>query len=198
MQECQVMGQAWKRFPFGVLAMGFGLGLCLGLGVLIGFFAGLAWHDEGRQPITFPETPLHAMATDSGETFSIATGLIADGVEGVFFLDYLTGVLQCWVVSGRTGLWTARYYHNVIEDLGVEQGKKPKYLMVTGVANMSRGSAAFRPADSLVYVADANTGRFAVYALPWNRNAAAANAPQFSKMVFMGGGWVRDPDLLTP
>jgi hypothetical protein len=191
------MAQDWKRFPLGVLLVGFGLGLSLGIGVLVGGVATRLWQDTGSSQVTFPATALHAMATDSGETFSMATGLVADGVEGVFFLDYLTGELQCWVFSGRTGLWAARYRHNVIKDLGIDQGKKPKYLMVTGIANMSRGSAAFRPADSFVYVADANTGKFAAYAMPWNRNAAAANAPQFSEMMFIGGGVVRNLDLRT-
>ena len=39
----------------------------------------------------------------------------------------------------------------------------PRYLMVTGQATISGGSSAMKPADSLVYVADATTGNFAVY-----------------------------------
>jgi hypothetical protein len=41
---------------------------------------------EQRVPIRSPNGKLHAMATNSGDTFSMCTGPVADGMEGVFFL----------------------------------------------------------------------------------------------------------------
>jgi hypothetical protein len=51
------------------------------------------------------------------------------------------------------------------------------------------------PADSLVYVADANTGQFAAYALPWNRQAAARATPQVADMIVVGKGSARNWEL---
>ena len=178
------MSQWFSRHPQSALAAGFSLGLCLGLGVLVGSWATLAWGPQA--PFVFPEIPLYATATDTGETMSMATGPVADGMEGVFFLDFLTGDLQCWVMSGRTGQMGGYFTYNVIQDLGIEPGRKNlRYLMVTGVSSMRvpPGAGAVRPADSLVYVADAHSGNFGVYAIPWNRQATATNQPQQGPMI---------------
>jgi hypothetical protein len=175
----------------GAVAVGFGLGLLLGIGMLVGSWATLAWF---RAPeFTFPETALHATATDSGETFAIATGFVSDGIEGIFFLDFLSGDMQCWVMHARTGQTGGYFVQNVVADLGVEVGRKnPRYLMVTGQAQMQRGASFMKPCDSLVYVADANTGNFAVYALPWNRQAMAVNRPQQAPMMLVFKGSARN------
>jgi sulfur carrier protein len=65
----------------------------------------------------------------------------------------------------------------VVRDLGIEQGKKPNYAMVTGTVVFQRGTAARAvPALCAVYVADANTGNFAAYGLPWDRTAARSGS----------------------
>lgn len=186
------MWQWLTSHPRCSLVIGFTMGSCLGLGLLIGSWATWAWGPSGS--FVFPETALHATATDAGETMSMATGQVQDGMEGVFFLDFLTGDLQCWVMSGRTGQMAGYFKHNVILDLGIEEGRKnPRYLMVTGLAPMRApgGLGAFRPADSLVYVADAHSGNFAVYAIPWNRQATATNQPQQGPMTCFFTGTAR-------
>jgi hypothetical protein len=116
---------------------------------------------------------LHAMATNSGDTFSMCTGAIADGMEGVFFLDYLTGDLQCMVPNARTGRVGGAYKYNVMADLNVEAGaeKKPQFLMV---------------------VADATTGNWVAYSLPWSRQLAATGAPQGGTLLKIGAGKARE------
>jgi hypothetical protein len=52
-----------------------------------------------------------------------------------------------------------------------------------------------KPADSLVYVADANTGNFAVYALPWNRQANSTNRPQQAPMALIFKGSARNLEI---
>lgn len=179
------------------LATGFALGLLVGVGMLLGAWATLA--RQPALPFALGETALRASATDSGETFAIATGAIADGVEGVFFLDFLTGNLNCWVVNARTRQMGGHFFVlNVGEHLGVIPGqsqKNPRYLMVTGVASMQRGSGGFQPADSLVYVADANSGNFAIYAIPWNRQATVTNRPQEAPMVVLLTGSARNLEI---
>ena len=182
-----------KRRPVWFLGTGFLLGLLVGVGMFVG--AVVAWSVTQPPTLTFPEAQLHAMATDSSDSFAMSTGLIADGIEGVFFLDFLTGDLQCWVLNNRTGQLGGQFRHNVVQDLGVEQGKKPRYLMVTGAASFRRGASGLTPADSLVYVADANTGHFAAYALPWNRQAAARATPQVADMIIVGKGSARNWEI---
>jgi hypothetical protein len=63
--------------------------------------------------------------------------------------------------------------------------------MVTGLADF-RVSGNVRPAQSLVYVADANTGRFVGYMLPWNRTAASYAFGQVQAMIPIGKGVARN------
>lgn len=114
--------------------------------------------------LPFPETLLNATATNSAENFAIATGKIDDYGEGLFMLDALTGDLQCVVINSRTAKFTSFYKANVLQDMQI-QGKKPKFLLVTGYMNFRTGGTS-RPAQSVVYVVDANTGRYAAYGVP--------------------------------
>ena len=54
--------------------------------------------------------------------------------EAVYFLDFLTGNLSA-VVLGRQGNgFTAFYQYNVLNDLGVDPARNPRFMMVTGMA----------------------------------------------------------------
>ena len=63
--------------------------LWLAVGLVLGLVVGGFW----------PHTPLHAMATDRSETIIVATGLIDDTIEAIYFLDSLTGTLRAAVPS---------------------------------------------------------------------------------------------------
>ncbi len=123
-----------------------------------------------------PDTPLHAVATDRIDTFAMATGPVSDDVEAVFFLDFLTGDLRA-VVLGRQGNgFTAFYqYNNVFNDLGIVPGKNPRFLMVTGVADLRRGGGAMQPSRAIVYVAEVTSGKVGAYAIPWSAQSYAQN-----------------------
>ena len=172
----------FRRHSIGTLTYGFALGLMFGLGILVGS-ATLS----GDSNVQLPPVQLNATATNSSNSFAMATGPVTSGMEGVFFLDYLTGELQGWVMNPRNARLGGRFRHNVIQDLGVEQGKKPKFLMVTGLANF-RAQGSNRLSNCVIYVCDANTGRFVAYALPWNRNAANNNVTQIQPMIKIGYG----------
>ena len=147
---------------FGVLR--YNRGVWLGIGLIGGLILGNFW----------PESPLHAVATDRYDTFAMATGPVDEEVEAVYFLDFLTGDLNA-VVLGRTGTaFTAFYRYNVLNDLGVDPAKNPHYMMVTGMHNLRRGGARMLPSLSVVYVAEITTGTVAAYAIPWNKGAHAA------------------------
>lgn len=151
------MLRSWNRFAVAWLA----------LGVIAGLLIAGAW----------PHTPLHAVATDHTDNFTIATGPVDDELEAIFFLDFLTGTLKASVISTVTGKFTALYETSVLNDLGITQGQNPKYLMITGVAGLRRSGAGLQPGTSIVYVAEVGSGKVAAYAIPWNRGQATAVQP---------------------
>jgi expansin (peptidoglycan-binding protein) len=145
--------------------------------------------------IQMPEMLLNATATHGAKTMATATGPISQGVEGFFVLDFITGELTCSVLNPRSGAMGGAFRANVVADLGVEQGKQPQYLMVTGAASFRTQGGNVRPAESVVYVTDANTGRYVAYWLPWNRAAEQYNFAQASPMLVLGKGSARNLEL---
>jgi hypothetical protein len=177
-----------------VFAAGAAMGLLVGFGMLAGALIAIqVWGPQVDSPqIEFPESILHASATHGGNTMAMATGPIDAGVEGLFVLDFITGELQCSVLNPRTLQLGGLYKHNVVTDLGVEIGKQPRYLLVTGAANVRSQGGNIRPAQSIVYVADTNTGNYAAYMLPWNRTAQQYNFTQTNPMILLGRGTARN------
>lgn len=146
-------------------------GAVLVLGVVLGLVVGL--NIKGL----WPNVPLHATATEGYESFSIATGPVDNGVEGLYFLDYLTGDLRGAVIDPKSGKFNAFFSTKITGDFG-STARNAKYLMVTGVADMPRGRAGFQPAKSIVYIADATSGQVAAYLMPWNPSMASSGKPQ--------------------
>jgi hypothetical protein len=140
-------------------------------GLAIGLIAGL--NVQG----IWPNVPLHATATHGLDRFAICTGLVDDTVEAIYFLDFLTGDLRAAVINPKNGKFNAYYTRNIAADFGTIT-KNPRYLIVTGFADMPRGRANFQFAKSIVYVAEASTGQVAAYAIPWNSSLQAAGKPQ--------------------
>lgn len=145
----------------------------LAAGVLVGLAAGRL----------LPHAPAHAMATDRQENFAIATGPVDEEMEAVFFLDFLTGELKAAVLSPITGKFNALYQAQIAGDLGVDASKNPKYLLVTGLAQLRRGGGQIQPGASVVYVAELTSGKVAAYAVPWSRGAANSNIPIKANLV---------------
>jgi hypothetical protein len=147
---------------------------CLGWGLVLGLIIGL--NVQG----IWPSVPLHASATHGLDKFAIATGLVDTGVEALYFLDYLTGDMRAAVINPKTGKFTSFFTRNIAADFG-GAGRTTGYLMVTGSADMPRGTSKFQFARSIVYVADATTGQVAAYTIPWNSSAHAAGTPQYGE-----------------
>lgn len=164
-----------------VLVIGAALSL-LGVGLMAGMVATLA---TGSAPqIAVGELPLYASATDTGSSMSMATGAIDDEMEGVFFLDFLTGELAAVVIASRKpNMINGVFKANVIKDLGVEADKKPDYLMVTGTSMFIGQSGQQQPGRCVVYVLDQNTGNFAGYGFTWNKTFASSLRQQSGALV---------------
>jgi hypothetical protein len=114
-----------------------------------------------------PDSPLHAVATDRSENYAIATGTVEQGIEALYTLDFLTGELSAFILNPGTRTFGNAYRRNVLEDLKVEQGKSPKFMIVTGAAFLRTGGQ-IQMAQAVVYVAEMNSGYLAAYVLPYN------------------------------
>jgi hypothetical protein len=169
--------QSW-----GMLAVGLALGLALGGAMTIGVLIGKRSDSAAANLSSLGELKLKAMASHGSDTFAIATGAVDEEVDGLFTLDYLTGDLQCYVVNPKTGALGGWFKTNIAKDLSIEKGKKPNYLIVTGKLSIVGGYGNQRPAASLCYVADANTGEVACYTFPWAKAARAVGAIQAQEM----------------
>jgi hypothetical protein len=143
-------------------------------GAVIGLIIGL--NIQG----IWPSVPLHASATHGLDKFVIATGVVDAGVEALYFLDYLTGDLRAAVINPKTGTFNAFFTRNIAADFG-GAGANSGYLLVTGSADMPRGTANFQYARSVVYVANATTGQIAAYVIPWNSSSQAAGRTQYNQ-----------------
>lgn len=157
----------------------FGWGLGLAIGLVVGLVLGGLW----------PYSPVHATATDRVENFAIATGFVDDGVEAVFYLDYLTGNLNAAVLSRRSSAFQSQFTTNVHADLkkviafnasnggaAVQVPQSPNYLMVTGTHNLTTQGRSYY-GNTVVYVAETNTGIVMAYAVPWSRESYSADKP---------------------
>ncbi|MFZ5828674.1 MAG: hypothetical protein ACOY3P_01235 [Planctomycetota bacterium] len=125
----------------------------------------------------WPQTPLHATATDRLDTFIITTGAIDSELEAVYCLDCLTGDLIAGVLGRQPNRFGAIFHYNVLKDLGVDPTKNPKFLMVSGIANLQYGGGRVQPAIGKLYVAEVTSGKMVAYALPWDRSAFNAGQP---------------------
>jgi hypothetical protein len=142
----------------------------LGIGLVVGLALGGFW----------PQTPLHAVATDRYETFGIAPGECDEMSEAIYFLDMLSGQLNAIVIGKHPRsnqiIATGHYAANVLADLKVDAAKNPRFLMVTGKADLMRGGrgTAMYYSRSVLYVTEVTTGRVVAYAVPWNATAHAS------------------------
>jgi len=173
-----------EKKPALMFFAGLAVGLLLVLGLLAGLLVG-GFHDWSSQERASLETPIFAVASHGGESFALASGPIDDEMEGIFTLDFLTGDLKCRVLNSRSGKFAASFDHNVMADLEVKRGKKPDFVIMTGVANFLRGGGSSRPSRSVLYVADCNSGNVVAYSLSWNRNMASTMRPQKGPFVLL-------------
>jgi hypothetical protein len=114
---------------------------------------------------------LQADSAARGKSISLATGWIDESVEGIYILDHLTGNLQCWVLSPRTGKISGIYTANVNVGLEADRAGEKDYVMSTGLFNFTGGAAGQKiPARSVVYVAEGNSGNVAAFGLQYDKN----------------------------
>ncbi|MEQ8847259.1 hypothetical protein [Botrimarina sp.] len=151
----------------------------LAAGLLLGQRGAGPWSSDAELPtVGLPPIVADAMATAAHDNFVVATGLVADDVEGLFFLDFLTGDLKGAVINRRGPGFNGYFTYNIAADFNVGNVQNPKYLMVTGLARDLQTGGAGRMGRSVLYVVEATSGQAVVYGLPWNPSMYSANKPQ--------------------
>lgn len=153
--------------------------------------AGLAGPWESFAAASSLKTSLLDSAS-GGKKVSLATGLIEDGTEGLFALDHETAVLYCWVLDPRNGNTIGQFTANVGTQMGLAPGGDLDFVMTTGALPFQGGRAAnARPINSVVYVAEGNSGKVVGLSLGWNQTLATRSAPQEGLMNVVFTGTVR-------
>lgn len=153
------MKRRFRRGSAAPWAMGLAAAsVSLAIGVLIGVLA------IGRQEP--PPLPVFATATHGQDNFAICTGQLEEGLDAIFFLDFLTGELRAAALNIRTHRFQAFYQRSIIQDLGTKDVKNPRYLMVSGIADLQRGAGNQRMSRAVVYVAELNSGICVAYGVP--------------------------------
>jgi hypothetical protein len=147
----------------------------IGIGILIGFLVN----------IFLPVQPLHAVATQGVDGFALATGAVDNSVEGVYFLDTLTGDLKGAVLNLSNGQFATFYQSNILKDFQVDGSKPPKFLMVTGLAALRHGPSQVQPGLSVVYVMEVNSGVLAAYGVPWNGGRPLVTTAQNNPFILL-------------
>ncbi|WP_146119068.1 hypothetical protein [Blastopirellula marina] len=153
---------------------------------VVGMIAGTSW----QQPTL--HIPVSASTAATSETLCAATGRVDEEMEGLFTLDSLTGDLQCAVMNSQTMRFGGLFRTNVLNDLGIDATKKPSYMLLTGNASFRASSGNARPADTVCYVIDTSTGRFAAYTFAWTRAVSQRGAPQQGQLNLLDRGTARN------
>ncbi|MEM7313406.1 MAG: hypothetical protein AAF497_09665 [Planctomycetota bacterium] len=121
-----------RAILFGSLAA-----LLTGIGFAVGMLVAGFGNGSGSE-LMVPESLLYASATDSTDKFVVATGPVEPGLEGVFFLDPLSGDLQCTVFNPRAGVFNSVFRRNVLADF-------PRYGLATAKLVMDVSFLACTP-----------------------------------------------------
>ena len=156
--------------------------------VIVGVFCGgllaVCWFGVGQPQF------VHATATHGESNFAIATGAADGDIEALYFLDFLTGDLRAAVVNRRNAGFAAFFERNIMDDFG-GISKNPKYLMVTGQANLPRGRGPTQLGNSLIYIAEASSGQVCAYALPFSTSLNTAGKQQRGGFELVASGTFR-------
>jgi hypothetical protein len=154
------------------------------VGITLGGALTAGWHGVSTTP------KAAAVATHGSDNFAIATGLVDNDIEALYFLDFLTGDLRATIVNRRNAAFSSFFEYNILQDFqGI--GDPPRFLMVTGAADIPQGRAGMQIGRSLIYIAEATTGQVAAYVLPYNSTLHASGAPQTGRFVKVASGSFR-------
>jgi len=141
-----------------------------------------------------PQAPLPKVLAETSladDSFAVCTVPINGAIEGLFMLDFETGDLSGGILNPNSNppRFSGGYKHNVLKDLGFKAGqvKNPKFLLVSGLADMPVGGN-MKFAQSVLYVTDSSTGTTVAYGIPWNEQQVVAELVPLDVARPRGGG----------
>lgn len=120
--------------------------------------------------------PLNAMTALGSERKTLATVPLEAGMEAVVALDHVTGDLTGYVLNRITGKFFIQYRYNVAQDFQLWPGVRPRFLMVSGVADFRQFTTNQRLAGGVIYISEENSGQVVAYGIPWHTQFRASNA----------------------
>lgn len=132
---------------------------------------------------------LAADSASGGKSISMATGSITGDADGLFILDHLTGVLQCWLLNPRTGSVGGIYVADVGAALGLDKGD-PDFVMTTGTF-LIRSSGNNKAANTICYVGEGKSGKVAGFSLAYNKAGIQQGAVQQGTLNMVCSGPIR-------
>ncbi|MGI6401305.1 MAG: hypothetical protein ACOX0A_04225 [Thermoguttaceae bacterium] len=151
-------------FGLGTALLSTGLAIC-------GFVAGERFATQETE--SNHSLPVYATASSESDGVIVATGGYSGNVEAMYYLDSQSCRLSAGLISRTAPALQKSFTRNLKNDLAdaAEQLKvsvpvSPKFLMVTGEADIRNVGAVANMSRSLVYVAEINSGIVFVYALP--------------------------------
>jgi len=133
--------------------------------------------------------PLHGSASQNVEGFSICTGELESGFEGIYYLDYQTGDLSGAFLHPRTGKFINLYKYNILKDFA--DAKSPKFLMVSGSSPMIFPQGNIRPSVGIVYIVEVTSGIVCAYTAPYATNRESIPTPTNELMRLVDKGKFR-------
>ena len=136
-----------------------------------------------------PPMPLHGSASQNVEGFSICTGELESGFEGIYYLDYQTGDLSGAFLHPRTGKFINLYKYNILKDFA--DAKSPKFLMVSGSSPMIFPQGNIRPSVGIVYIVEVTSGIVCAYTAPYATNRESIPTPTNELMRLVDKGKFR-------
>lgn len=135
---------------------------------------------------------LKADSAARGKQMSMATGFVSEGVEGLFVLDHLSGRLQCWVINRRTGDIGGIYEASAAAALGGDKGGEMDYVMTTGQIDIQGVRGSDKPAHSVCYVGDGNSGKVVGYTFQFDNEAFAKGKVDRGRLGIICRGIIRN------
>jgi|GEM_PF-2947679 len=180
-----------QRFFSGVKGILKGVLLLALSGVVLtaATFGVMSFFDTQTEPV---EATATSMAT-TGNTIT-ATGLLdaRSGLEGYFALDTLTGELRMLSLSQASRKFMVMASRKTImQDFKVTAGQEPRFLMVTGLANLTNQGGKQQLASCVVYITEIKTGRVMAYGVVWNVMYAKPVRPITTEIIPLDGALSR-------
>ena len=157
----------------------------LAAGLAIGLVAAMLLRPAG----------VEASATQGEAGFIVCTAELEEGMEGIYYLDSQTGDIKGAFMNPRTGKLLSAYEYNVLKDY--KDATAPKFLMVSGRAAIGPNGNVSASMGQ-IYVVDAKTGIFNIYAAPYGVNRlSGGTTTEHVQLVRLDGGKFRSDKVRT-